>query len=133
MLSASRGREITAGVGGAVVLVAFSILVAFGFGAIGSLMAAALRAPARRCKAVPAAVRDVLFVLDSLPRNLIRSLVSHRRHLQPRLVSVEGIRSLVISGWDGRALALGFGFALALAVISLGFAGAAIKNRLVRT
>ena len=31
---------------------------------------------------------------------------------------IEGIRSLIIKGWDGEALALGFGFALALAVIS---------------
>ncbi len=43
------------------------------------------------------------------------------------------MRSLIITGWDGRALALGFGFALVLAMLSLGLSGMAMKNRLVRT
>jgi hypothetical protein len=46
---------------------------------------------------------------------------------------IEGVRSLIITGWDGQALALGFGFALLLSVLTLSFAGGAIKNRLVRT
>jgi ABC-2 type transport system permease protein len=46
---------------------------------------------------------------------------------------IEGIRSLIITGWDARALALGFGFAAALVVLSLGFAALSMKNRLVRT
>ncbi|MEA2152752.1 MAG: type transport system permease protein, partial [Solirubrobacteraceae bacterium] len=46
---------------------------------------------------------------------------------------IEGIRSLIITGWDGQALALGFGFALALSAITLSLAGVAMKNRLVRT
>jgi len=71
---------------------------------------------------------------SSLPRNLIgvawfRTVATYN----PVSYMIEGIRSLVITGWDGRALALGFGFALALAVLSLGFASGAIKNRLVRT
>ena len=43
------------------------------------------------------------------------------------------MRSLVITGWNGQALAMGFGFALALVIISLTLANIAIKNRLVRT
>ena len=48
-------------------------------------------------------------------------------------VLLEGLRSLVITGWDGQALALGFGFALAILVIALGLSQAAMKSRLTRT
>jgi hypothetical protein len=43
------------------------------------------------------------------------------------------VRSLIITGWDGEALALGFGFALLLSAITLTLASAAMKNRMVRT
>ena len=70
----------------------------------------------------------------SLPRPLIQ--VTWFRDVatyNPVSYLIEGIRSLVISGWDGRALALGFGFALALVIISMGLANVAMRNRLVRT
>jgi ABC-2 type transport system permease protein len=44
---------------------------------------------------------------------------------------VEGIRSLVITGWDARALLLGFGFALAIVVVAIGGAAASLKTRVV--
>jgi ABC-2 type transport system permease protein len=46
---------------------------------------------------------------------------------------IEGIRSLIIKGWDAQALGLAFGFAALLLAISLSLAGVAMKNRLVRT
>ena len=46
---------------------------------------------------------------------------------------IEGVRSLIIKGWDAQALALGFGFASLLVIISLALAGRAMRSRLVRT
>ena len=47
---------------------------------------------------------------------------------------IEGVRSLIITGWDGRALALGFGFAAGARVAHASASPArAMKNRLVRT
>jgi ABC-2 type transport system permease protein len=46
---------------------------------------------------------------------------------------VEGLRSLIITGWDGEALALGFGFAIAIAAAGLVGTEAALRTRLVRT
>jgi ABC-2 type transport system permease protein len=46
---------------------------------------------------------------------------------------LEGLRSLVITGWDAKALALAFGFALALAGVALVASSAAMKSRLART
>src|ERR671910_913946 len=45
-----------------------------------------------------------------------------------RTGSVEGIRSLVITGWDPQALILGFGFALAIVVVAIGGAAASLKT-----
>jgi ABC-2 type transport system permease protein len=71
---------------------------------------------------------------SSLPRNLIK--VDWFREIatyNPVSYLIEGVRSLVITGWDGQALALGFGFAALLVVITLGLASVAMKTRLVRT
>ena len=85
------------------------------------------------------AIFPLLFVTlflssSSLPRNLIK--VDWFREVatyNPMSYLIEGVRSLIITGWDGRALALGFGFAALLVAITLGLANAAMKSRLVRT
>ena len=46
---------------------------------------------------------------------------------------VEGIRSLVISGWDGPALAQAFAIALIAIVGCLALSARALRTRLVRT
>ena len=46
---------------------------------------------------------------------------------------IEGIRSVVITGWDSTALARGFGFAIVLCVIGIFGASRALRTRLVRT
>jgi ABC-2 type transport system permease protein len=45
---------------------------------------------------------------------------------------IEGLRSLVITGWDGQALALGFGFSAALLVICVILSRRAMHTRLAR-
>ena len=46
---------------------------------------------------------------------------------------IEGLRSLVIQGWDVQALLLGFGFTFALIAVSLALAGRQLKVRMART
>ena len=71
---------------------------------------------------------------SSLPRNLIKAdWFREIATYNPVSYLIEGVRSLIIKGWDGEALALAFGFATLLVVIALGLANAAIKTRLVRT
>jgi ABC-2 type transport system permease protein len=134
LVGIAAGVDIASGVGGALVLLALSILIAFGFAGVGALIA--LRSGSG--EAVQA-IFPLLFVTlflssSSLPRPLLRV---HWFHLvatyNPVSYLIEGMRSLVITGWNGQALAMGFGFALALVVISLALANLAMKNRLVRT
>ena len=46
---------------------------------------------------------------------------------------VEGLRSLIITGWDAEALALGFGVAAAMAALAFVGAASALRTRLTRT
>jgi ABC-2 type transport system permease protein len=49
--------------------------------------------------------------------------------INPISYLVEGIRSLVITGWDAQALLLGFGCAAGITVLALGGAAASLKTR----
>jgi hypothetical protein len=46
---------------------------------------------------------------------------------------LEGVRSLLITGWDAKALALAFGLAGALAAVMLALASIALRTRMTRT
>ena len=70
----------------------------------------------------------------NLPRNLMT--VTWFRWLataNPVSYLIEGVRSLVITGWDGEALALAFGVGLAIVVVGFSLAAAALPERLART
>jgi ABC-2 type transport system permease protein len=134
LVGIAAGVDIASGVGGALVLLVLSMLIAFGFAGVGAFIA--LRSGSG--EAVQA-IFPLLFVTlflssSSLPRPLLRVQWFHDvATYNPVSYLIEGMRSLVISGWNGQALAMGFGFALALVIISLTLANLAIKNRLVRT
>jgi ABC-2 type transport system permease protein len=128
------GASLKAGVGGAVVLLGFATLIGIGFGAIGLLMA--LRTGSAEAVQGLFPLMFVLFFLSSLnlPRNLIsadwfRTIATYN----PFSYLVEGLRSLIITGWDGEALALGFGVGLALTVIAFGLSARSLRTRLLRT
>ena len=69
----------------------------------------------------------------NLPRNLIeiqwfRTVAT----INPVSYLIEGIRSLIITGWDAQALLLGFGIAAGIAVVALAAASIALRGRLAR-
>jgi ABC-2 type transport system permease protein len=128
------GVGIAAGVAGALVLLALSILIAFGFAGLGALLALRFGTGEAVQGFFPLLFVTVFLSSSSMPRNLIKVSWFHEvATYNPVSYMIEGLRSLIISGWDGQALALGFGSALALGALTLSFAGAAMKNRLVRT
>jgi ABC-2 type transport system permease protein len=70
----------------------------------------------------------------SMPRSLIeqdwfRTIATYN----PVSYLLEAIRSLIITGWDGRALALGFTIAIALVIVSIFGASRAVRRRWIRT
>jgi len=128
------GSGLAAGALGVPVLISLSILVTFGFGTLG--LFAALRTGSGEAVQGLFPVFFVSLFLSSmaLPRNLIqtdwfREIATYN----PVSYLLEGFRSLLITGWDTEALALGFGLAAAIAVIGMVAASSALKTRLVRT
>jgi ABC-2 type transport system permease protein len=128
------GASVKAGAAGALVLLVLAVLVALGFGAIGSVMA--LRTGSAEAVQGLFPLLFVVFFLSSM--NMPRSLMSIDwfrtvATWNPVSYLIEGMRSLVISGWDGAALAKGFGVAAGIVVLAFAAASAALRTRLVRT
>jgi ABC-2 type transport system permease protein len=128
------GMEFAAGAAGIPVLLVFAMLVALAFAATGSFIG--LRAgTAEAVQGFFPLLFVALFLSSmSLPRPLIeqewfRTIATYN----PVSYLLEGVRSFVITGWDGEALALGFGIAAAIAAIAITAASYALRNRLVRT
>ena len=128
------GVDFAAGWAGVPVLLAFSALVALGFGALGSFLA--LRTGSGEAVQAFFPVFFVLLFISSMntPRDLIavdwfRFVAS----INPVSYLIECIRSLIITGWDWTALALGFGIGLAICVTSITLAAWALSRRMERT
>jgi ABC-2 type transport system permease protein len=128
------GVGIAAGVGGAVVLLVLAIAISFAFACFGTFVA--LRAGTGEAVQGFFPLFFVLLFLSSasMPRNLIeqdwfRTVATYN----PVSYLVEGIRSLVITGWDAQALLQAFGIAAAAIVLFLALSSRALRTRLTRT
>jgi ABC-2 type transport system permease protein len=128
------GMHMAAGPGGVLGLLALAMLIALGFAALGALVG--LRSGSGEAVQGFFPLFFVLLFLSSssLPRPLIehewfRTIATYN----PISYLIEGIRSFIIEGWDGEALALAFGFAIGIALLAVAGASHALRTRLVRT
>jgi ABC-2 type transport system permease protein len=127
------GVRLESGVLGVLVLFAFAVLVALGFGALGAF--AALRTGSGEAVQGLFPAFFVFLFLSSmnLPRDLIETAwFRDVATANPVSYLIECVRSLIITGWDGEALALGFGIASAIAVVALALASWSLKVRMAR-
>jgi ABC-2 type transport system permease protein len=128
------GVRLESGVPGAFVLLGLAGLIALGFGALGAMMA--LRTGSGEAIQGLFPVLFVFLFISSmnLPRNLIEiDWFRIAATLNPVSYLLEGVRSLIIEGWDAETLGLGFGVALALALAAMAAAAAALRGRMERT
>jgi len=126
------GVDISSGVGGMFVIVLLTVLVALGFGGIGAILAIRTGSVEAVESAFPLFFVAIFMSSINLPRDLIeQDWFRFVATVNPISYLVEGIRSLVITGWDAQALLLGFGFALAIVVVAIGGAAASLKTRVV--
>src|SRR5204862_697777 len=117
---AAVGVRLESGLLGVLVLFGFAVLVALGFGALGAF--AALRTGSGEAvqSLFPAFFVFLFLSSMNIPRNLIETTwFRDVATANPVSYLLEGVRSLIIVGWDGEALALGVGIATAIAVGSL--------------
>ena len=128
------GVHLRSGPAGALVLLLLATLIAAGFGAFGAWLA--LRAGSGEAVQGMFPLLFVAFFLSSMnaPRNLIS--VDWFRDIataNPISYLIEGVRSLIITGWDGQALGLAFSITMAIGLVSVGLASWALGQRMART
>ncbi len=126
------GVDVRSGFPGMLVIVALMVLVALGFGGIGAILALRTGSVEAVESAFPLFFVSIFMSSINLPRDLIeadwfRAVAT----VNPISYLVEGIRSLVISGWDAQALALGFACAAGIVVVALAGAAASLRTRAV--
>ena len=123
------GVDVRSGFFGMVVIVLLTVLVALGFGGIGAILALRTGSVEAVESAFPLFFVAIFMSSINLPRNLIEAdwfrLIAT---INPISYLVEGIRSLVISGWDTQALTLGFGCAAGIVVLALAGAAASLRT-----
>jgi ABC-2 type transport system permease protein len=128
------GADVAAGAAGVVVIAALALLVTLGFGALGAAIALRTGSGEAVQGMFPLLVVFLFLSSMALPRDLIQQdWFQTVATYNPVSYLIEGIRSLLIAGWDGEALALGFGVASAVLVGGLLAATRALRVRLVRT
>ena len=128
------GVHFVTGIGGMATLLLLAILIALGWAAVGVLLALRAGTGEKVQSQFPLLFFLVFISSMNLPRNLIE--VSWFRDLatiNPVSYLIEGLRTLIIEGWNTQALALGFGVAILMVVGALGGASIALRGRMERT
>jgi ABC-2 type transport system permease protein len=128
------GGHIQAGIPGALVLIALATLITLAFGSIGLIAGMRASSPENVQGLFPVVFVFLFMSSMAMPRNLIetdwfRTIATYN----PVSYMIEGIRSLLIFGWDAEALALGFGCAVTILAVALTIASLSLKGRMVRT
>ena len=128
------GVHFVTGIGGMATLLLLAILIALGWAAIGVLLALRAGSGEKVQSQFPLLFFLVFISSMNLPRNLIevgwfRDLAT----INPVSYLIEGLRTLIIEGWNAQALALGFGVAILMVLGALGGASVALNSRMERT
>jgi ABC-2 type transport system permease protein len=128
------GAGIQAGLGGAVVIVLLSLTISLAFGCIGAFVALRSGTGEAVQGVFPLFFAALFLSSMALPRDLIEvDWFQTVATYNPVSYMLEGIRSLVITGWDGEAIALGFACAGGVAILALAAANSAPRPKMVRT
>jgi ABC-2 type transport system permease protein len=128
------GVHIESGVGGAFLILLLATLICSAFGALGLWMALRTGSTEGVQSLFPLLFFFTFISSMNLPRNLIE--VSWFRDVataNPVSYMIEGLRSLVIEGWNAQALALGFGLTLMLLALAMTLSARELRVRMART
>ena len=128
------GVHFVSGVGGILVFILLALMVGAGWGAAGIFIA--LRTGSGEAVQAQFPVLFFLMIISSmnLPRNLIEAdWFRWLATLNPVSYMIEGLRSLVIEGWNAQALALGFGTSAAFVAVAMSLAVIQLPKRMART
>jgi ABC-2 type transport system permease protein len=128
------GLHIESGFAGVLVLLVLGLLIALAFASLGAFIGLRTGSGEAVQGAFPLLFVFLFLSSSSLPRDLIeqqwfRTIATYN----PVSYLFEGLRTLIIFGWQGKELMLGFGIAGAIAVIGIAGSASALRTRLART
>ena len=128
------GVSFASGPLGVLVLLVFYTLVVLAFGALG-LFAALRTGSGEAVQGLFPAFFVFLFISSmAIPRNLMSvAWFRDAATVNPVSYLIEGVRSLVVIGWDAEALALGFAIAAVVAAVAVALASRELVTRLARS
>jgi len=127
------GVRFASGAAGIAVLLVFAAFVSLAFGSLGAFVA--LRTGSTESVQSLFPVFFVFLFISSMniPRNLIQTTwFRDAATANPVSYLLECVRSLIITGWNGEALGLGFGVLAIIAVAGLSLASLTLPKRLGR-
>jgi ABC-2 type transport system permease protein len=128
------GVRLKSGFAGGFVLIALASVIALGFAAFGAF--AALRTGSTEAVNSIFPVFFIFLFISSMniPRNLMSTTwFRWFATINPVSYLIEGVRSLVISGWNAEALLLAFGIGFGVVAAGFTLAAASLSERLART
>jgi ABC-2 type transport system permease protein len=134
VVGVAAGVEVAAGFPGVIVILVLAALIALAFGSLGAFLALRTGSGEAVQGLFPLLFMGLLISSMNLPRNLIaaawfRDLAT----VNPVSYLIEGVRSLIVEGWNGEALALAFAAGCGVAAAGLVAASAALRTRMTRT
>ena len=125
------GVRLESGVLGWLVLLVYAMLISLAFGALGIYVGLRTGSGEAVQGLFPLFFVFLFISSANIPRNLIEVTWFHdAATLNPVSYLIECVRSLIITGWDTQALALGFGIATAMALIAMALSARAMRTRL---
>ena len=128
------GVHFESGPLGILVLLGLAACVATAFGAIGTWTALRTGSGEAVQSFFPLFFVFLMISSMNMPRHLIeQDWFRIAATINPVSYLIEGVRSLIIEGWNGEALALAFGVAALLAVAGFALAASSLRLRLTRT
>jgi ABC-2 type transport system permease protein len=128
------GVHFASGLDGIVVLIVLALAIGAAWGAVGLWIA--LRTGSGEAVQSQFPIRFFFIIISSmnLPRNLIEAdWFRTAATLNPVSYMIEGLRSLIIEGWNAEALALGFGFAILATAVAMALAAVELRKQMART
>jgi len=128
------GVHPESGPAGVVVILVLAVAIAIGFGAVGLFMALRTGSGEAVQGLFPLLFMFLLVSSMNFPRNLIEAdWFRWLATVNPVSYLIEGIRSLVIEGWNGEAIGLAFAISAALIAVALTASSFALRQRMTRT
>jgi ABC-2 type transport system permease protein len=134
VVGAIAGAGFHTGLPGALVIVAIAVLIALGFGTLGAFIALRTGSGEAVQGLFPLLFAALFLSSMAMPRDLIsadwfRTIATYN----PVSYLFEGLRSLVITGWDATALWRGVAVGVGVLALSFWAASRALATRMART